>query len=33
MKNSKTDAVDVNALTKYAERMDFVAWIGKNKKT
>ncbi len=29
MKNSKTDAVDVNTLAEYAERMDFVAWAGK----
>ncbi len=26
MKNSKTDAVDANALAEYAARMDFVAW-------
>lgn len=26
MKNSKTDAVDADTLTQYAERMDFVAW-------
>jgi len=29
MKNSKTDAVDVNILAEYAERIDFVAWTGK----
>jgi transposase len=26
MKNNKTDAVDANTLSEYAERIDFVAW-------